>query len=216
VETKHLLCATSSSFLAEALRTCLQRCPEILHPVSTLILGTKPPDTHIIADRYDILVLILQEKDDVFLSRPVLDRLFVHNPDLLTVAMIKDLQGEPLLHLFPRTFTHVLTTSEDFTSVALHISNLCGREANQTPKGNCGVREFATFSRIRHQHEFTPRENEILRLLARGMSTKEISYQMGIRATTVVSHRRNIYMKTGINSLQQLMVFAVLNHYDTT
>ncbi len=216
VEVKHLLCATSSPFLAEALRACLLRCPEVLHPVSTFILGTQPLDADIIASKYDILVLVLQEKDDVVLSRPVVDRLFVHNPYLITVAMIQDLQGEHLLHQFPSTFTRVLTTGEDFASVALHISKLCGIDGKQTPVGNCGVREFSGYSRIRRQYDFTPREHEILRLLAHGLSTKEISYQMGIRATTVVSHRRNIYMKTGINSLQQLVVFAVLNHYNTT
>jgi len=215
VELKRLLCATSSPFLAEALGACLLRCPEILHPVSTFILGTQPLDGGILAYTYDILILVLQEKDDVFLSRSMVDRLRMHNPCLTTVALIQDMQGEILLRQFPSVFTRVLTTEEDFSSIAMHISELCGIGDQQMHVGHSGVREFVGYSRIRRQNDFTPREKEILRLLAHGMSTKEISFQMGISKTTVVAHRRNIYMKSGINSLQQLVVFAVLNHYDT-
>lgn len=55
---------------------------------------------------------------------------------------------------------------------------------------------------------FTPREKEILKLMAKRLSTTRISTKLHISSHTVATHRKNIYRKSGCNSLPELLDFA--------
>ncbi|WP_422481328.1 helix-turn-helix transcriptional regulator [Pleomorphochaeta sp. DL1XJH-081] len=60
-------------------------------------------------------------------------------------------------------------------------------------------------------HPITMREREVLERIACGDSVKQIAYGMGLSQHTVITYKRNLYMKTGARSLQQLAIYAVLN-----
>jgi DNA-binding CsgD family transcriptional regulator len=62
---------------------------------------------------------------------------------------------------------------------------------------------------------FTQREKEILRLVATGHAIKEIAYALGISEHTVTSHKRNLYLKTGAHTMQQLALFGLLHLQET-
>lgn len=66
-------------------------------------------------------------------------------------------------------------------------------------------REFATRTAT-----LTPREREVLALLARGYSTKAIASELNISARTVDDHRAQISTKTGANSLAKLIALSAL------
>jgi len=55
----------------------------------------------------------------------------------------------------------------------------------------------------------TPREIEIIRLLAEGKSNKEIAALLGIAVRTVETHRSNIMRKLGLHSLADLIHYAM-------
>ena len=57
----------------------------------------------------------------------------------------------------------------------------------------------------------TPRELEIIRLLAHGKSNKELSAQLGITVRTVETHRSKIMLKLGLHSLAELIHYAMRN-----
>jgi DNA-binding CsgD family transcriptional regulator len=54
-------------------------------------------------------------------------------------------------------------------------------------------------------YDLTGREAEIVRLAARGSSTKEISRKLFISQHTVNNHLRSIFEKTGVNSRRQMV-----------
>ena len=58
-------------------------------------------------------------------------------------------------------------------------------------------------------HKLSPREREVLQLLAEGMSAKEIAAFLHISRKTVESHRRRIMDKLGIQNIAQLTKFAI-------
>lgn len=58
--------------------------------------------------------------------------------------------------------------------------------------------------------ELTRREIEVLRLLAKGYSNKEIADHLFVSTHTVISHRKNISEKTGIKSASGLTMYAIL------
>ena len=65
-----------------------------------------------------------------------------------------------------------------------------------------------------HQvHELSPREIEVISLIATGKTNKEIADRLNISQTTVITHRKNITDKLGIKSVSGLTIYAVINGY---
>jgi DNA-binding CsgD family transcriptional regulator len=60
------------------------------------------------------------------------------------------------------------------------------------------------------------REVEVLKLVACGLMNKQIADQLSISLHTVVSHRKNITRKLGINTVSGLTVYAMINGLITT
>jgi DNA-binding NarL/FixJ family response regulator len=67
---------------------------------------------------------------------------------------------------------------------------------------------FRSSSRSR----LTPREREIVQLLAEGKSNKEIAGYLGISVKTAETHRANIMLKLDFHSLADLVRYAVRNN----
>jgi DNA-binding NarL/FixJ family response regulator len=57
----------------------------------------------------------------------------------------------------------------------------------------------------------TPRESEIVRLLAQGRTNKEVATLLGITVRTVETHRSKIMLKLGLHSVVELIHYAVRN-----
>jgi DNA-binding NarL/FixJ family response regulator len=64
---------------------------------------------------------------------------------------------------------------------------------------------------ITADQNLSSRETEVLKLLVKGLSNKEISATLFISTHTVVSHRKNISQKLNIRSVAGLTVYAMLN-----
>lgn len=60
-----------------------------------------------------------------------------------------------------------------------------------------------------HAVPLTPRQVEILKLLASGKSTKEIAFELGLSAKTVETHRAQIMERLNIRDLPRLVLYAV-------
>ena len=60
-------------------------------------------------------------------------------------------------------------------------------------------------------NELSAREKDILAAVALGKTNKEIADEFNISVYTVISHRRNISQKLGINSIPGLTVYAIMN-----
>ena len=62
-------------------------------------------------------------------------------------------------------------------------------------------------------HELSPRETEVLRLVAKGLMNKEIADRLNISINTVLSHRKNLTAKLGIKTVSGLSFYAMMNGY---
>lgn len=62
------------------------------------------------------------------------------------------------------------------------------------------------------QTDITPREKEVLQLVAGGFSTKQIADQLGISIRTVESHRINMLKKMKVNNSAELIKKAIEMH----
>lgn len=57
----------------------------------------------------------------------------------------------------------------------------------------------------------TPREREILQLIAEGRTSKEVASRLALSVKTVEAHRSNIMNKLDLHSASQLVLYAVRN-----
>ena len=73
--------------------------------------------------------------------------------------------------------------------------------------GNIHSSDNAKSSRSR----LTPREREILQLLAEGKSNKEVASLLNISVNTAEAHRANIMLKLDFHSLAELIMYAIRN-----
>jgi DNA-binding NarL/FixJ family response regulator len=55
----------------------------------------------------------------------------------------------------------------------------------------------------------TEREVDVLRLIARGRSNKEVAHELGISAKTVGTHVEHIYAKAGVTTRAGATLFAM-------
>ena len=59
-------------------------------------------------------------------------------------------------------------------------------------------------------YQLSDREQDVLELVAQGMSSKEVAERLSITVNTVNTHRNSIARKTGIKSVAGLAVYAML------
>jgi DNA-binding NarL/FixJ family response regulator len=55
----------------------------------------------------------------------------------------------------------------------------------------------------------SPREREVLQLMAEGRSTNQIAEGLGVSVKTVEAHRKQIMTKLGIHSVAELTKYAI-------
>ena len=62
------------------------------------------------------------------------------------------------------------------------------------------------------RNPLTPREREVVQLLAEGSSTKEVAVALGLSVKTAETHRSNIMRKLQFHSVSDLVLYAVRNN----
>jgi DNA-binding NarL/FixJ family response regulator len=58
----------------------------------------------------------------------------------------------------------------------------------------------------------TPRESQVIKLLAEGKSTKDVASLLNLSVKTAETHRSNIMGKLGLHSVSELVLYAVRNN----
>jgi DNA-binding NarL/FixJ family response regulator len=60
-----------------------------------------------------------------------------------------------------------------------------------------------------HAEQLTPRQREVLQMIAEGLSTKEIAYRMGVSVKTVETHRTQLMERLEIRDVAGLVRYAI-------
>jgi DNA-binding NarL/FixJ family response regulator len=68
---------------------------------------------------------------------------------------------------------------------------------------------FSTETKVRSR--LTPREREVVQLVAEGQTTKEVAVTLCMSAKTVETHRSHIMSKLDLHSVAELVLYAVKN-----
>ena len=91
-----------------------------------------------------------------------------------------------------------------------HEAYLSSRVSNAASRASLHPGETKSSERS-SRNRLTPREREILQLLAEGKSNKEVAGFLGISVKTAETHRANIMLKMDFHSITELVHYAVRN-----
>ncbi len=128
----------------------------------------------------------IQNKNKEFLSAKK------NHPGIVWVALIYNFFDQQLLSLFDK----VINITDSGESIAEQIKNLSNSEIHSND--------------VEHE-QLSEREIDVLKLIVKGFSNKEIADNLNISIHTVISHRKNISQKTGIKSQSGLTIYAISN-----
>lgn len=96
------------------------------------------------------------------------------------------------------------------------IETLAAGGSFLTPKiaSLAGERQHKSDPQNSHAHRFrlTPREREIVKLLAEEKSNKEVAEALGLPISTVKTHRKNIFSKLQLHNISDLVRYAIRNN----
>jgi DNA-binding NarL/FixJ family response regulator len=74
-----------------------------------------------------------------------------------------------------------------------------------------GYMQLSDMADARPSGEVTPREREIIQLIAEGKSNKEAAAALGVSSKTVEAHRANVMRKLRLQSISDLVRYAIRN-----
>jgi DNA-binding NarL/FixJ family response regulator len=71
------------------------------------------------------------------------------------------------------------------------------------------IRDYLDSANRQPDTPLTPRQREVLVLIARGVSTKKIAHQLNVSVKTVETHRAQVMERLGINDVAGLVRYAI-------
>ena len=164
-----------------------------------------------------------------------------HQPDIVVMDLsLPDLNGldatRQIVSQSPQTEVLVLTMhhSEELAREVLkagargyvlksdadgHLIAAVDALRQHKPFFTSGVTEFmldgflktVTDSQQGSKDAVTPRERELIQLLAEGLSNKEAAARLGVSVKTIEAHRANIMRKLHLRSVSDLVRYAIRN-----
>ena len=109
-----------------------------------------------------------------------------------------------------------LLKSDSCRDLAKAVEAISGNKtyftANMVETIQDGYRKFPHTDSQNSCTRLTPRQLEILQLLAEGKSSKEVAVALNISVKTAETHRSNIMRRLDLHSVSELVRYAIRNH----
>ncbi|OHB58053.1 MAG: DNA-binding response regulator [Planctomycetes bacterium GWF2_50_10] len=136
------------------------------------------------------------------------------NPNIKVIALSMHSDRRFVLRMLEAGASGYLLKDSAFDELSLAISTVVAGKIYLSPAiAGIVVEDF-----VRHSPsnvagpvsiDLTPREREVLQLLAEGKSTKQIASHLNVSVKTVETHRRQVMEKLDIHSVAELTKYAV-------
>lgn len=164
-------------------------------------------------------VLVLDTGMPGFNVRSTIQQILEHSQNTRIVALSASSQPRDIVKLVAAGAQAYLPRfpkiGELRDAVETVIGNRIYISQRLTDNGSSGRDNTINHSSPAGPDTLTPRERDILRLLADGNTSRKIADYLGISEKTVESHRGNIKAKLGLSSVAELTKYAI-RHKITT
>lgn len=186
-EKIHIIVAELSPIISSGITHCLRRLPG--HQI-------QPIEVHSYTDLVDC---IRSSNPNIVIVNPTFGGIFdpvqlrnAIDAEFKIVAIEVGVMDKQTRALYDDTISIV----EEIPAISAKINNLLKDETNPDDG----------------KDTLSQREKEIVTLVAKGMTNKEIADKLFLSVHTVITHRRNIARKLEIHSVTGLTIYAIVNH----
>jgi two-component system NarL family response regulator len=206
----HVLLALPRNLMAQGIESYLRQQPSI----QLSIAATDEPDAMPVTqgESIDVVLLALDSFQSVSLQRVSGWRHRLHQARVVVLGQFR--QPTDVIGTLDAGATACLSVDGRLSDVlqAIEAAPLDRHHFCQSVSRLMlqGVRQRQQGSR--DPHGLGLREEEVLRLIADGFSSKQIARQLDIAPSTVDVHRRNIMRKVGLHKVADLTRFAIRHH----
>lgn len=175
-----------------------------------------------ISNGKDLVEFAQNNKADVYvvdISMPILngieavDRIIKQDPEakVVMLSMYDDrVSVEKSLKAGAKGFIVKVSTADEIVDAIEEVSAgrfyLCSKVSKYVVQGFLGK---TTPRNKRDSSGLTPKEKEVLQLIAEGYSSKDIAKSFNLSLNTIHVHRNNIMKKLGIHKQAELVRFAI-------
>jgi len=156
-------------------------------------------------------VMIFDHDHPEFLGPEIIPSLQLSAPESSIMVITLDRDPDHVFKLLEMGVTSILTKNCSSEEIINAI-----RAASKGEKFFCNaVLDKILEKKIRKTEQdcepslLTPREVEIVCLVAKGLAAREIADKLFLSTHTVYTHRKNIMKKLNINSAQEIMLYAL-------
>ena len=206
---KKIVLADDHAIVRTGVRTVLERLGKDMQVVAELSNGKElvdyakdhPDDIYVV----DISMLVMNGIEAV-------EQLVKFHPEakVIMLSMYDDrLSVEKSLKAGAKGFIVKVSAADEIVSAIEEICAgrfyLCNKVSKYIVQGFLGK----TSSHKRDGTGLTPKEKEVLQLIAEGYSSKQIAKSFNLSLNTIHVHRNNIMKKLGIHKQTELVRFAI-------
>lgn len=183
---RYLIVAETAPIIKEGLATCLRKLKD---PDYQVLEASTPDALHRLASQYPEAVVIVSPVFGGSFDPAALRREIA--PSLKIVAI----ETAPLPRTARALYDTTIPISDDLDTIARRLADLYTPAAPQSEE----------------KDTLSTREQEIVTLVVKGLTNKEIASRLFLSVHTVHTHRRNIARKLEIHSATGLTIYAIVN-----
>ncbi|WP_430408817.1 response regulator [Kordia sp.] len=203
-----LLICDDHSLVSEGIELMLQNSSETFE--IHIVTSGKDALQFLQSNTIEVLILDISmpEMDGLDVLDAINEKKFNTNVLMLTMhnqiayikkAMQKGAKGYILKNTSKEMLIEAIhTVGKGETYVDSRLTNILINDLTETPK----TQKVVTV-------KLTPREIDVLKLIAQNKKTKEIAEILFISVNTVQSHKKNLYSKLNIHSVSELVNYAI-------
>lgn len=187
-EKIHIVVAETSPVISSGFSFCLRRLPGL--QAQTIETHTYPDLINCLRNNPVDIVVVNPNFGGAFAPQHL--RETIETSDLKIVAI----EISPIDRPTRSLYDDVVSIVEDLPSMAEKMRKLAIGTTESEPD----------------KEPLSTREKEIITLVVKGMTNKEIADRLFLSIHTVMTHRRNIARKLEIHSATGLTIYAIVNH----
>jgi DNA-binding NarL/FixJ family response regulator len=170
------------------------------------------------ADGHEALQLVLKLRPDIAildLAMPLINGINVarevlrHLPHMKVILLTMHTEEQYVLEALRAGITGYVVKTDAATDLARAIDGVLQGSTYVSSKISRAIVQSYMENRGTGADPLTPREREVLQLIAEGKTTKEIATLLGISVKTGEAHRTKIMSKLGMHSIAGVVRYAI-------
>lgn len=194
--------------------------------IRSILLDKYPGSELLVLDEFDQLNADLMEENSIIISNQTSE--FINNQpkianlilkkQIKTILLANSLQIEQLLHKDLDAIDALIYTNCSLNDLNEALGRIQAGIKYRCSKFNDVAQPLSKFEQLMNENKISFREFEIIKLVVKGLKSKEIADTLNISYNTVTTHRKNINRKLNLNSPHDLvrLSFGFVDDHENT